>query len=397
MKKTESKNALIIGMICIAVYLSNYYLRNVLSVLTPRMLETGLFTVERIGALSSTYMILYAIGQLVNGFLGDFFSPKKLVTTGISLAGAACVAFPLTDLQFLHIFCFALLGFGLSMIRGPLMKIISENTKPNHARVICVFFSFASFAGPLIASLFALLYDWRRAFAAAGLVAFVVAGVVFCLFTYLERKQLLSYQSSKGQGISSIFSVFKIEKFVFYMLVTCPAEMCTSSIVFWIPAFLTNHLLFEKNSANMLYIMISALSSLMPFLTLVIFRACKEKDIPMLRVSFLTATVAFAAMLIAPNRWIAFVLFVAALMAMSCSSAMLWSIYIPGLGKTGKVSSVNGVLDCMGYASAAIANLIFTEVLSKIGWNAVFVLWSVIGAVGLIATLFAKNRTETKA
>ena len=93
---------------------------------------------------------------------------------------------------FLHILCFAILGFGLSMVRGPLMKIISENTKPNHARTICVFFSFASFAGPLIASLFAMLNDWCWAFVASGIVAIIVAVFAYFILTSMEHKNLLS-------------------------------------------------------------------------------------------------------------------------------------------------------------------------------------------------------------
>ena len=74
MEKQNAKKSLTIGIVCIATYLSNYYLRNILSVLTPQLLETGNYTVEHIGLLSSTYMLLYAAGQFVNGFLGDFLS-----------------------------------------------------------------------------------------------------------------------------------------------------------------------------------------------------------------------------------------------------------------------------------------------------------------------------------
>lgn len=392
--KSETKKALTIGIVCIATYMSNYYLRNILSVLTPKLLETGMFTIEHIGLLSSTYMLLYAAGQLVNGFLGDRLSPKKMVSIGISVAGIVLMLFPLLEMELLHILCFAVLGFGLSMVRGPLMKIISENTKPNHARTICVFFSFASFAGPLIASLFAMINNWKWVFVAAGAVALVIAALVYVVFTVMEQKKQLCYQSTKGQGFSSILSVFKIEKFVFYMVIACLVEIGAASISFWIPTYLTENLLFEKNTANLIFTAISVVRSFMPFVALAIFRATKEKDIAMMRVSFLVAAVMFGSMLLAPNRWASLVLLLLALMAMSCSSALLWSIYIPGLGKTGKVSSVNGVLDCTGYIAAAAANMLFAEIMGEMGWNAVFVLWSGMGIIGIIATLFAGKKSN---
>ena len=69
-EKTTNKKwiALWVGIVCICTYVVNYYLRNILSVATPELLLNGSFTEAGVGLLSSTYMIFYAGGQLVNGF-----------------------------------------------------------------------------------------------------------------------------------------------------------------------------------------------------------------------------------------------------------------------------------------------------------------------------------------
>ncbi len=395
MEMKENKKALSVGAVCISTYLVNYYLRNILSVMTPQMLETGLFDKDYVGLLSSTYMLLYALGQLINGFLGDRMSPKKMVLIGILSAGVACSVFPLMPVQPLQMLCFAVFGFALSMVRGPLMKIIAENTKPNHARTICVFFSFASFAGPLIASVFAMLNNWTWAFAAAGATALVVAVIMYTVLTAMEKKGLLTYKTTKGQGLRSLLDVFKIEKFVFYMVIACLVEIGAASISFWIPTYLTENLGFDNNTANLIFSGISTARSLMPFAALIIFRSINEKDVPMMRTAFAASAIMFCGMLFTDNVVFSLVLLVAALLAMSCSSALLWSIYIPGLGKTGKVSSVNGVLDCTGYAAAAAANILFAKVMTAYGWNAVFMLWASIGIIGVIATFFAGKKKES--
>jgi sugar phosphate permease len=115
----------------------------------------------------------------------------------------------------------------------------------------------------------------------------------------------------------------------------------------------------------------------------------------MMRTAFAASAIMFCGMLFTDNVVLSLVLLVAALLAMSCSSALLWSIYIPGLGKTGKVSSVNGVLDCTGYAAAAAANILFAKVMTAYGWNAVFMLWASIGIIGVIATFFAGKKKES--
>ena len=386
----EGKKAAVVGVTSILVYVANYYLRHILGVLTPTLIKNG-FSVEHIATLSSMYMLFYAAGQIVNGFLGDIFSPKKMASIGLFVSGCAMIAFPFIPAQLLQVICFAVLGFGLSMLRGPLMKIISENTKPNHARLICVFFSFASFAGPLIASLFAMINGWKNVFFAAGITAIAFSFVAFLMFTAMEKRGLISYMKNEVKGISSILSVFKIENIVFYIVVACLVEICAASISQWITTFLTGALGFTEDNANFIYTGISTARSFMPFVALAIFRAIKEKDIPMMRVTFLLSSVMFALLIVSPNKWVSIAFLALALMSMSCTSALLWSIYIPGLGKTGKVSSVNGVIDCIGYIAAAGANLLFANVMGNVGWNTVYILWSSIGVIGLIATVILRR------
>ena len=390
----NNKKALSIGTVCVTLYVVNYFLRNVLSVLTPQMLETGEFTVAHIGNLSSTYMLFYAIGQLINGFLGDILSPKKMIVGGITLAGLVTLAFPFTPIEPLQVLLFALLGFSLSMLRGPLMKTISENTAPNQARLICVFFSCAGFVGPLVASLVAMLNNWTWSFIVSGVISLASAVVAYIVLSAMEKNGTIKVNKVGWQGFSGLLAVFKIEKFFFYMAIACLTEISGAAITFWIPTYLTDALLFEKTTANMIYSAISIVRAMMPFVALFIFRLVNEKDIPMTRVSFAIATAAFTAMYFLENRILNLALFILALVALSCVSALLWSIYIPSLGKTGRVSSVNGVLDCSGYAAAALTNLVFAGAVAKVGWSGVIIIWALLGVAGIITTFFANKRKK---
>ena len=82
-KSAKGTIALWVGIVCIGIYIVNYYLRNMLSVTTPELLQSGKFTEESVALLSSIYMVFYAGGQLVNGFLGDMLSPKLMILGGI--------------------------------------------------------------------------------------------------------------------------------------------------------------------------------------------------------------------------------------------------------------------------------------------------------------------------
>jgi sugar phosphate permease len=393
----EKGKSAIIGSTCILTYIVNYYLRHILSVLTPTLLATGKFSVEHIANLSSAYMILYAAGQLINGFLGDIFSPKNIACLGLCVSGCAMVIFPFMPNEFMQILCFACFGFGLAMLRGPLMKIISENTKPSHASLICVFFSFASFAGPLVASCFALINGWNFTFIAAGGVAILLGALAHIVFSILEKRKIITYMKTEVKSFASILDVFKIENIAFYIIVACLVEISAASISQWLTTYLTIPLGFSQEMATGFYSVISICRSLMPFVTLGIYRAVRGRDMPMMRIAFAIAAILFLALIIAPNRWVSIVFTILALMAMSCSSALLWSIYLPSLGRTGRVSSVNGVIDCIGYIAAAGANLVFANMMGNNNWNLVYVLWASVGIVGLIATfIFNQNKKKAK-
>lgn len=395
--ETEKTNALMtkrafsLGIISIFSYLASYYTRNLLSVATPSMLKTGEYTSEFIGLLSSVYFLVYAAGQFVNGFVGDLISPRYMITAGLSVAGVAVILFPIMPFAWLQVLCFVLMGVGLSMLRGPIMKLVSENLDKDRSRIVCTLLSVASFAGPLIASVLAIMFAWNMMFIIAGAATLAIAAVAFVALGILEHRGGFAFKSSKGSGPRGYLQLFKIKNFVFYMVVGGVVEIAGSAITFWIPTYLSEALRLDTVRTNSVYSVISVVSSLAPFLALFIFKLTKERDIAMMRGGFLLSVAFFACMMIFSSVWARIAFLIAAKLCLSCCSAVLWSIYIPGMGDTGKVSSINGVINCTGYLSASAANAVFANLIG-LSWNGVVAVWCGIAGVGLIASLTVKMK-----
>ena len=241
-----------------------------------------------------------------------------------------------------------------------------------------------------------MFFQWNHAFIVAGAIGVVCAILEFVVFSYLEKKQVVCYRSMQEHSLKAIVGVFKIEKFMFYLIIACLVEICGASISFWIPTFLSEGLGYSKEVANLIFSGISILRALMPFVALFIFRLIKENDIGMMRVGFIVATSMFLLMVFVQSAWLCIIVLLLALLAMSCISALLWSIYIPGLGKTGRVSSINGVLDCSGYIAAAGSNIVFAFVASHFGWDGLYYVWAGITAFGLVSTFFVRRAKAQK-
>lgn len=392
--KSELSKALQIGIACISSYMVSYYMRHILSVASPEMLSTGFFTKEFLGSLSSIYMLFYATGQLINGVIGDIVKPKLMITCGMILSGLASISFSFVDLPLIQLGLFAVIGFSLSMLRGPLVKTISENTQPNFSRVICTFFSFSSFAGPLIASLISMFFDWRKTFMIAGIIAVTIGVFAYWLFTSFERKGRITYTlSKKSGGFQNIFKVFTLKHFTFYLFVILLAELSSVAINFWIPTYLTEQLSFTENTAKAIYSAISFIKSFTPFVTLFLFTAVfKKKDIKMIRVSFVFGTLFIIGMYFIHAPYLNMLCLLLAQIAIGIASSLVWSIYIPSQRESGMVSTINGVLDSSGYLFASITNMIIAHAVGSLGWEGVIFIWFSLTACGVVASIFTKEK-----
>ena len=390
-QKSMLRKAISMGFISVFAYIASYYSRSLLSVATPNMLQSGEYTTEFIGLLSSVQFLVYAAGQLVNGLAGDMINPKYMISVGLSVTGVSLVLFPIVPFAWMQLLCFAIIGLALSMLRGPIMKMVSENVNKDYSRIICTFLSAASFTGTLIASAFAIVFKWDMMFIVAGIIALLIAAIAFVSLSVFEHKGTFVFHSSKSAGFGGYLQLFKIENFIFYMVVAGVVEIAGSAIGFWIPTYLSDALLLDTVTTNVLYSVMSILSSLAPFIALFVFKLVKERDIAMMRCGFAIAVVSFVCMIFVPNMWAKIVFLMVAKLSLACCSSVLWSIYIPGMGSTGKVSSINGVINCTGYVSAAVANVVFAKLLG-LSWNGVILVWCGIAAVGLVAALVVRKK-----
>lgn len=371
-----------IGSFCIATYLASYVTRNILSVSTPEMIKEAFFTKEYTGLLSSICFIFYAAGQLINGFIGDRVHPKYMIIMGLGISSVSTFVIPIFDNRILHFTAFALIGFGLSMLRGPLMKVISENTAATHARMICTLFSMAGFAGPLIASILSIFFKWRAVFTATGVISVIITVLAVAAITTLEKRGEIRFVPKYDKGIAGILNVFKLEDFIFYMLISAIGEIAGSSITFWIPTYTTEHLGFSNDAASTIYSVVSFSTLFTPFITLLIYEKLIRNGIKLALVMYVISAVFFIAVRFTAAPVLNVSMLIIAKVAAAAASSIVWSAYIPGLARSGKVSSANGVMDAAGYVMASIANVLFSTFVGRLGWGGIVNMWYIIMLIG---------------
>jgi len=176
-------NAIYLGTLCSIAYLAVYFARNVLSVVTPQMIEGG-YSESYIGRVSSVYFVFYAIGQLINGIIGDKIKARYMISFGLLLSAITNVVF--AYISYSHpvvaLIAYGLTGFFMAMIYGPMTKVVAENTEQIYAVRCTLGFTFASFIGSPLAGIIASFVVWQSVFLLSSISLFVMAVMFFIAF-----------------------------------------------------------------------------------------------------------------------------------------------------------------------------------------------------------------------
>lgn len=381
--RDKVKLALKIGLFCDLVYLVKYIFQNLLSVYTPGMLETGFITKESAALYSSVYMVSYAAGQLFAGILGDYVRPKYMAAAGLAVAGTGLLLFPLFPAKAAAA-AFVMLGAGLSALRGPFVKFISERLEPEYARLASNGLLLVAYVGPLAAAFFALFLGWKTAFVVSSLFAYACALVSFIAFGRFENAAPVK---KRAFSLKDVAGIFKIESFVPYLFIGMVVETLISSVGFWTPTYFADCLGFSSDQAGLLFSAVSVVRALSTVSCLALYKLFRENSLLLGFSCFVPAAVLFLLMRLVSSPAANVAVFLLAQAFASVAGATLWSIYIPSLGKSGRASSASGIIDCMGYFASACTNMISPLFMERSGWHGVLALWSAVAAAGALLSV----------
>ena len=386
--------AVFIGGLCAIAYLAVYVARDSLSAATPQMTQSGAFTTAQIGSLSSTFFITYAIGQLINGYIGDKIKSKYMISFGLLLGSLGFYLLPqLAGTPTMAYTAYGASGFFLAMIYGPMTKVVAENTEPIYATRCSVGYTLASLLGSPIAGLLAASLVWDWVFRAAGGLMMIMGCVVIAVFTLFEKKGMIRYNQFQPaeKGVSNIRLLIQRD-IIKFTIISVLTGVIRTAVVFWLPTYISSYLGFDPNTSALIFSGASLGISLSALLAVAIYEALKRNMDLTILLSFIAAAVSFLLVFLIKQPIINIICMVLAILAANCASNMMWSRYCPSLYDTGMVSGATGFLDFCSYMAASAASALFANAVSDIGWGPLILIWFGLMAAGVIVSLPWKKR-----
>lgn len=389
-----AQKAILIGGMCSISYLAVYLARNILGTVSPQMIEDGFFTTEQIGKLSSIYFITYAVGQLINGAIGDKIKAKYMISFGLILAGICNILFAtLSGSVLLAYVSYGLTGFFLSMIYGPMTKVVAENTEPIYATRCSLGYTFASFFGSPLAGVLAALLSWQSVFTSSSAVLLIMGFICFTVFTAFEKKGLIEYnkyqtKAQKGGNIRVLIQ-HQIIKFTLISIIT---GVIRTTVVFWLPTYLSQYLGFTSETSALIFTAATFIISLAPFVAIFIYeRLDNNMDLTIL-IAFVASSVFFLMVYLWKQPTANIVFMVLAILSSNLASSMMWSRYCPSLRDTGMVSSATGFLDFVSYMAASVSSTLFANAVASVGWGNLILIWLALMVFGIVIALPFKRK-----
>jgi len=349
---------------------------------------------------SSIYFYTYAVGQLINGAIGDKIKAKYMMCVGLACAGICNLLFSWFNthsgeygaIPVPAYIAYGATGFFLAMIYGPMTKIVSENTEMPYTTRCSLGYTFASYFGSPTAGLLATFLAWQSVFTVSSMVLITMSVVLFISFTVFERKGIIAYgrfkrERQKGEK-GSVRMLFD-RQIVKFCLVSILTGVVRTSVLFWLPTYFAERLALGSERATLTFTVASLFISCGSFIVIFIYEKMGHNMDKTVLVMFSSAAVGFTLTYFVSETYLNVVLIVFSIMSSNGAATMLWSRYCPGLRDTGIVSGVTGFLDFLSYMAAATANIVFPFLIEKQSWSweSIVLVWLSLMVVGVTIAL----------
>ncbi len=167
------------------VYAGYYFTRKTLAVATPGLMDQYGLNEVHIGWISGAYLGLYALGQFINGILGDKLGARVMLSIGMIGSAMMSIWFGFTTSVFLLVAVWGANGFFQSSGWSNSVKSMAQWFSVKERGTIMGFYCTCYQIGSALATMFAAYvlghYGLKSTFVLPAVLLLVVA-VIFILF-----------------------------------------------------------------------------------------------------------------------------------------------------------------------------------------------------------------------
>ena len=387
------RRIVVIGWITYAAY---YLGRVNISIALPDLQNNLHLTKGQVGLITTGFFWAYAIGQIVNGRLGDLMSPRRLVLIGMLSSAVLNLLFGSVSFLPGLIIVWMFNGYFQAMGWGPVLRTLANWLEPALRTRVSSLFGSCFVVGNaftwLLTGRLVANFGWRAAFwvPACFMIVFALGWYLFARDTPLDNNQALikhNITSTVSLNWSSlIVDLFGSLRRFWPLVMACIFFGFTfASLIVWLPTYYVEVQKLDIDSA-------SVLSTLVPVAGIAgtlliggwIGRSWLGRETVGLMIIMIALAASLALYAFFPGGLIISTLFLVLIgaFAYGSTSVLLTTIPLVVVGPT-EASSTAGLLDLTFNIGAGLSGGIIGAILDTGGWSMVFLVQG--GAVLLAA------------
>ena len=352
-------------------------------------------------ALTGSF-ITYGAGQIVSGICGDKFSPKKLVTCGLSASVLMNILIPLCTSPFQMLAVWCCNGFAQAFMWPPMLKLMTALLTEDEYKKGIAKVSMGSSAGTIVVYLCSPLlisfWGWKSVFlfSAAFGILMIVLWSKYCHDVSAEDSVVHAPKTAddstteNGSG-QSVFKVLFSPVLICVMLAIVLQGMLRDGVTTWMPSFISE----TYNLSNRIGILTGVI---MPIFSIFCFQVVtrlyrKKFTNPALcgGLIFGVGLISSLMLVLLNGQSAAVSVVLSALLTGSMHGVNLMLVcMIPSFfSHTGKVSTVSGVLNACTYVGSALSTYGIALLSETLGWGFTLLSWLALAVAGTALCLVA--------
>ncbi len=424
LKSEYEKKSWMLVLYCWLAYATIYIGRKNVSVCLTEMIANGVIDKVSGGTIGTSFMLLYAIGQFINGWLGDHFHPRHMICIGLFTAGAMNVLMGLNSTSSMFIIIWGICGFACSMLWSPTIRAISTWTNDEISQTagtsLAATIPIGTILCYLVCSLALHVFHWRMAFIFCGTICIGMSVILFFCFRRLKNHMIVEKDNTtayteksndkNGHGTVKIFCM----GLVFAAIGILFNGMLKDGLDLWIPTVLTEKFIPSASVVSLICMILPLLNIFGAYIARFVYKRFRLDEMTTCSVMFAISTISLAVITffihVVPSKTVTssvgikdvmLTIFITFLMAL-CSASMLGAntmllTFIPlHFGKIGRASTVTGMLNCFSYAAAAVSSMVIGTISESFNWEIVFLIFVGAAALGGIVCLAGHKQLRAK-
>ena len=413
MKSEYEKKAWRLVWTCLIAYTTVYIGRKNLSVCLPGMIAAGVTDKAAGGITGTCFMICYAAGQFINGWLGDRVHPRKMIVSGLFLAGIMNLLMGAAAHSWQFIPIWGCCGFCCSMLWSPILRAVSTWTTKEISQTAAASLTAAIPVGSILCYLICAaglrLGGWRTAFFLCGGTLLVLDAAVFLLLRALRFHMAAPSAPSPADTVSGT-SRPKTRILCAGLLFTAGGilfnGMLKDGLDLWIPTVLSEKFIPSPSAVSLICTILPVIHIFGAYAARDLFRRFRLDELTTCGVMFLISVLALSVAAVFIRRTpaesgVPLAVFVTVLLALSGASMLgantMLLTFIPlHFGRIGRASTVTGMLNSFSYAAAAASSAVVGKASDIFGWTAVFALFIFAAAAGAVICLAGHKKMKEK-